>query len=63
MDIEKWVQEVKNSKHLYQHRLDNMSQSEVASMRNELAERGIEMTPDEINGCLDLLKEIISDEQ
>ena len=63
MDIEKWIDCVKKDRDIHSKRLDNMSQSDVMQIRNELAENGIEMTPNEINGCLELLKEILSDEQ
>lgn len=60
-DIEIWLQNIKNNKAYYKKAIKKIDHKEVLRLRNEAAERGFEMTPDEVYSYLNVLKDIIFD--
>jgi hypothetical protein len=60
MDTDDWIEELRNNKESYQQKIKNIKNKDILRLRNEAAEQGVEMTPDEVYEYLKLMLEIAS---
>lgn len=61
MDTDDWIEELIQNKESYQQRIKSIKNKDILRLRNEAAEQGVEMTPDEVCEYLKLMLEIVSD--
>jgi hypothetical protein len=61
MDINQWVDYMRNNKDDILNRLKNTSNRDIIRIRNEAAENGIEMTISEVKDHLNFMQNVILD--